>query len=257
MTDWNASQYIKFKTQRTQPSIDLINRLQHLNPANILDIGCGPGNSTHALQNQFKNADITGIDSSENMLGKASASYPELNFFKCTVPEDLKNLKKSFDLVFSNACIHWIPDQKKLIHNIFQIMEGGGVLAVQIPLIQEAPFYKILYTLINTPPWHDKLSYIHNFYNLLPEEYYDLLSKLNCSFDIWQTVYYHPMESLNEIFEWYKGSGLRPYLNVLNPEEQQLFRKDILQCLNQYYAIQKNGKILLKMPRLFFTAVKL
>ncbi len=48
--DWNSEQYLKFKTERTQPAIDLVNRINMLSPKKILDIGCGPGNSTEVLK---------------------------------------------------------------------------------------------------------------------------------------------------------------------------------------------------------------
>lgn len=257
MTDWSSSQYIKFETQRTQPSLDLISRLDHLHPTNILDIGCGPGNSTYALYCKFKHAKILGIDDSENMLCKAKSTYPDIEFRKCRVPDELNQLEESFDLIFSNACIHWIPEQSKLIHSIFQKMNNQATLAVQIPLIQKAPFYDMLSKLIKTPKWNGKLSHIRNFYNLLPEEYYDLLSQLDCTIAIWETVYYHTVPSLNGILEWYKGSGLRPYLNALDKEQQLIFEQDILKELGNYYTMQQNGSILLKMPRLFFTATKI
>lgn len=91
MSDWNSNQYMKFKNERTQPSVDLINRISYLDPQNILDIGCGPGNSTFALKNHFKNADIIGVDYSENMLEKAKTSYSDMTFEKCNVPSGLEN----------------------------------------------------------------------------------------------------------------------------------------------------------------------
>ena len=115
MTEWNSNQYIKFKNQRTQPSLDLINRISDITPKNILDIGCGPGNSTNALVSVFPNAQVTGIDSSEDMLTKARETYPNIHFEHGFVPDDLDKLPEEFDLIFSNACIHWIPNHHKLI----------------------------------------------------------------------------------------------------------------------------------------------
>ena len=57
-SDWNSNQYMKFGKERTQPSLDLINRIRDLEPSNILDIGCGPGNSTFALYENFPNAGL-------------------------------------------------------------------------------------------------------------------------------------------------------------------------------------------------------
>lgn len=98
---WNSEQYLKFKSQRTQPAIDLAERITTANPQNILDIGCGPGNSTKVLKDAFPNAQILGIDSSENMIRKATETYPDIEFRVMDIT-DKDNGLESFDVIFSN-----------------------------------------------------------------------------------------------------------------------------------------------------------
>lgn len=255
MSDWNPDQYMKFGSERTQPSADLISRLADIEPTRILDLGCGPGNSTNLLAERFKSAEIIGVDSSEEMLIKARAAYPKLNFKKCVAPDEMSNISGNFDLVFSNACIHWIPRQERLLSAVFDKLNDGGLLAVQIPLIQSAPFYKLLFDLVKSDRWK-RLSHIHNFHNLLPEEYYDLLGSFSKDFNIWETTYYHTVSSSDGVIEWYKVSGLRPYLNCLSEGEQKELTADLRELIDENYPIRKNGCVILKMPRLFFTAVK-
>lgn len=254
MADWNSNQYLKFEKERTQPSADLISRLSDINPSRVLDIGCGPGNSTNLLVKRFKNAEILGVDSSDNMLEKAKATYPDFSFKKCILPNDFDKIDGKFDLIFSNACIHWIKDQELLIKSAFDKLEVGGIFAVQIPFIQNAPFYKMLYKFIDEK-WQ-KLSSIRNFHNLLPEEYYDLLGSLSQDFSIWETTYYHTVSSSDGVIEWYKGSGLAPYLDKLNADEKQEFLAELKVLCKQNYPERKNGNIILKMPRMFFVAKK-
>lgn len=256
MSDWNSKQYMKFDVQRTQPSRDLINRIDLKSPMRILDIGCGPGNSTYALKERFPDSEIIGIDNSDDMLKRAENDYKDIDFIKCSVPDELHMLDGKFDLIFSNACIHWIPNQEKLIYEVMELLNSDGRFAVQIPLIQEAPFYKMLNKIVVLPKWKDKLGHIRKFYNLLPEEYYDLLSNISTEFEIWQTTYYHIVNSFDDILQWYKGSGLRPYLDALNDDETDKFIDELKNNLPEYYSKQANGKIILKMPRLFFKAVK-
>lgn len=244
---------MKFGKERTQPSLDLINRIKNLKPNNILDIGCGPGNSTFALYENFPNAKILGVDSSGNMLERAKEKYPNLQFEKCFVPDELG--EENYDLIFSNACIHWIPNHKYLITEIVKKLNNGGVLAVQIPLIQEAPFYKTLFEMVKKEKWN-KLSSVHNFHNLLPNEYYDLFSTLDCDFQIWQTTYYHIVQSQEGVIEWYKGSGLRPYLELLEEEKKAEFLAELKEKLKVLFPTQQDGNVILKMPRLFFTLQK-
>ena len=82
MSDWNASQYLKFEKQRTAPAIDLIKKACVVNPKKIIDIGCGPGNSTAVLKEMFPDADILGVDYSDNMLEKAKSKYPDTILFR-------------------------------------------------------------------------------------------------------------------------------------------------------------------------------
>ncbi|MGM9971253.1 MAG: methyltransferase domain-containing protein [Anaeroplasmataceae bacterium] len=253
MNDWNSNQYMKFANERTQPSIDLIKRIK-ITPKSILDIGCGPGNSTNQLYQFFSDANILGIDSSDNMLDKARSTYPGFKFEKCFVPDDLNKLE-SFDLIFSNACLHWIPNHKILLPKIMDKLNDGGVFAVQMPMVQNALFYKALNEVVSTSKWN-KLNVVQNFYNLSPNETYNILSGVSKSVEMWETTYYHIVSSYDDIINWYKGSGLRPYLEKLADKEKEIFISDIIIKLKEYFPINSDNTILLKMPRLFFIASK-
>lgn len=188
------------------------------------------------------------------MLGKASASYPEMKFKKCFVPDGLEELDR-FDLIFSNACLHWISDHEKLFPKLIEKLNDGGVLAVQMPLVQNAMFYHELNILASDGKWR-KLSAIHNFHNLSPEETYNILCKSASEVEMWDTSYYHIVPSHSSVIDWYKGSGLRPYLEVLDEAEKNDFLSDLLDRIKKNYPVQADGKIILKMPRLFFIAKK-
>lgn len=255
MSDWNSKQYLKFKKERTQPSLDLISRLTSLTPKRVLDIGCGPGNSTFALKTQFPNADILGTDSSDDMLKKANADHPDLRFQKCTAPDGLYALDGKFDLIFSNACFQWIPEQNELFDAVFGKLENGGTLAVQLPTVQTAPFYQMLDGVIRQERWK-KLSGIRDFRNLSEMQYYDILCKKASDFNMWQTTYYHTVDGAQGVLDWYSGSGLRPYLDALSESEKAEFLEQLKENINSIYPVMANGKLILKMPRLFFTAIK-
>ncbi|MDD6084917.1 MAG: methyltransferase domain-containing protein [Oscillospiraceae bacterium] len=253
MPDWNSKQYMKFKNERTRPSVDLINRID-ITPKAILDIGCGPGNSTNRLYEKFSNAEILGIDNSEDMLQNAIKSYPELNFEKCSVPDELDNLK-NYDLIFSNACLHWIPEHRKLFPKLMHKLNDGGMLAVQMPLVQIAPFYTMLNKILLDEKWSE-LRNVNNFHNLMPDETYNILSEISSDVIMWETTYYHILPSRESIINWYKGSGLRTYLEVLNDIQKEDFIYEIKEKLKETFPIYSDGKVILKMPRLFFIAKK-
>jgi trans-aconitate 2-methyltransferase len=79
--DWNPDLYLKFGNERTQPAIDLISKINiSFQPKSILDVGCGPGNSSQALLQRWPNAMLTGVDNSVNMIEKAQTSHPDITW---------------------------------------------------------------------------------------------------------------------------------------------------------------------------------
>lgn len=253
MKNWDANQYIKFEKERTQPAIDLIHRI-NIAPKSIIDIGCGPGNSTNQLKTFFPDARILGIDNSDNMLIRAKNSYKNLDFRKCNIPDGLHELENC-DLIFSNACLHWIPNHADLLPLFMDKLNVGGMLAVQMPFTQNALFYKLLNTLISTGKWQ-KLKNRSIFHNLLPNEYYGILSNLSENVTMWDTTYYHIVPSHEAVIEWYSGSGLRVYLELLSQTEKEEFLHDLSESVKNEFPLQANGSVILKMPRFFFTVIK-
>ena len=250
---WDSNQYLKFAEERKRPCLDLLARLP--GPyVRILDLGCGPGNSTADLQARFPAARITGFDSDANMLDRARADHPDLDFVQGLAPADLGKLPGQFDLVFSNACIHWIPDQEALIASLAGLLAAGGMIAVQLPLTDHAPFYKLLYRLVDQK-W-PQLAGIRNFHNLDAIGYYNALSRYFTHISIWQTDYYHVIDGRSGVLEWYKGSGLRPYLAALDESDRAAFLHDLTDCIEKDYALLDDGRLFLIMPRLFFIAQK-
>lgn len=256
MATWDASQYLKFENERTQPSIDLLNRICINNAKRIIDIGCGPGNSTAVLADKFNEAYILGVDKSENMINTAKKDYPLIDFAVFDAEKDFDKINRGFDIVFSNACIQWVPSHYILIRNMFNILNPGGVLAVQIPINYKEPIHQIINEISHNSKWSAKFKVQREFYTLTPSEYFDLLSEITNDFSMWETVYYHRMKSHKDIMEWYKGTGLRPYLEALSGAEAAEFENDIYSEVVKAYPVQKNGEIIFRFPRLFFTAVK-
>ena len=256
MAEWNSDQYLKFKKERTQPSIDLANAIQIENPISIIDIGCGPGNSTAVLKKRFPNAHIIGADFSPNMIEKAKADYLDIDFMLFDASKDFEKLEDKYDVVFSNACIQWVPNHKKLLSDMMSILKPKGVLAVQVPMNFEEPIHKIIAEVITREEWADKIGNGRQFYTLKENEYFDILADISSDFTMWKTIYMHRMPSHQSIIEWYKSTGMKEYLAVLSDEDKIKFEKAVFNEVEKHYPVQKNGEIIFRFPRLFFTAVK-
>lgn len=251
MPDWDSNLYLKFEQQRTQPAHDLALRIHSAAHNTIADIGCGPGNSTAVLKQVFPDADIVGIDSSPDMIAKASAEHPALRF--CL--GDASELEGKYDILFSNACLQWIPDHESLIPSLMKKLNTGGVLAVQIPMNSEEPLFKLIEETTKNPKWGFPASAFEANKTLTPSEYFDILSGCSSSFDIWETKYYHELADHTALVEWVKGTRLRPYLELLNSKQSGAFLHEITDGAKKLYPVMQNGAVLLGFRRFFFTAV--
>lgn len=234
----------------------MIQRIKVENPLKILDIGCGPGNSTYELKKKYPNAYIIGIDSSQNMIDEAKKKYPDLEFIKVDASKELDKLDKDFDIVFSNACIQWIDNHYELIPNMFSLVKENGCLAVQIPYNLEEPVRVELNKLSLSEKWKNKVGHIKTLPRLTEIQYYNILSSLSNDFSIFKIIYNHDMPGVEAVIEWFKGSALRPYLDCLTIEDSKVFLEEYYDMLVPYFPKCENGHILLPFPRLFFIVYK-
>lgn len=256
MNDWNPNLYLKFEKERTQPVIDLISRIEKVSPKRVIDIGCGPGNSTRQLKNKWPHSEIIGLDNSPGMIKKAKEGLPELTWITADAASDLTHLGK-FDIVLSNAAIQWIPDQQQLLPRLYSLLDDAGVLAVQVPNITDMGIKFAIQKTVEGEKWNPYFSSgeAETFYHS-PQFYYDILSRLTSEIHLWETHYYHIMDSHQSIVDWYTSTGLRPLLDKLPSEElRSAFLQDILKSVSNEYELQQDGKTLFRFRRIFFIAV--
>lgn len=254
MSDWKPELYLQFEKQRTQPSKDLAARIDLTAPKRIIDIGCGPGNSTLVLKNRWPGAAITGLDSSPAMIAQAGEADSGITWVCADAAGDLSGLGR-FDIVFSNAAIQWMPDHGTLLPKLFSLLESGGVLAVQVPNTATMPIHIVLQTLVKAEKWRAQLGSVTTHATFAAPYYYDILSTLTADFDLWETHYHHVMESHNALVQWYSSTGLRPYLNCLTSEQDKAaFLADFESALQAAYPAQNDGHVLFPFVRIFFIA---
>lgn len=250
---WDADQYLKFGGHRTQPARDLLARVPLAAPRRIVDLGCGPGNSTELLARRWPDAEVTGIDSSPEMLAQARASYPALRW----VEADIAHLPPDgpHDLVFSNAAFQWVPDHARVFPALLDALPPGGVLAVQMPRSSDAPTHALLRELAASPRWAARMpgeTRVHAVGD--PGFYYDLLAPRAARLDIFEIEYLHVMDGPEGIVEWMKGTGLRPFLQRLEGADLQAFLATYLEGLALAYPRRADGKVLFPFRRIFLVA---
>ena len=255
MFDWDSKQYLKFAAERTQPAIDLANRITKNAPARVLDLGCGPGNSTAVLKKYFPAAELLGVDNSPVMIEQAKQDYPDLSFRLFDANDSFHRLGQ-WDVIFSNACLHWVPDHQTLLVKLLDALTDHGELAVQIPLQSKALFHTLLRQIITSEQWGSFFQNNCNFHILDELEYCELLQTYAEDFSMWESDYFHILESPQAVLQWYQGSGLRPYLKALPPEKHPDFEQEILSGIESLFPRLHDGSVVFQFPRLFFIARK-
>lgn len=270
--DWSATQYLKFDNERTRAVYDLLARarprVQSPTPR-IYDLGCGPGNSTAALLSAFPGAAATGMDSSPDMLSKAAAALPAVDFVK----GDLATFDApDADLLFSNAVFHWLRSDRRIptLTRLFAALRPGSVLAIQVPDNYAAPSHAAMRAtaLVPDAPWTPFFANaaIGDLSNAdrpdldpieAPNAFYDALQPFAASVDVWRTEYFHVLADARAIVEWVKGTGLQPYLHRIGDEGAKgAFLDEYERRVGEAYPALGDGKVMLGYPRLFVVAVR-
>lgn len=255
MPTWNATQYLQFADERTRPCRDLVNRIAVENPRRVIDLGCGPGNSTEALFARWPAAEITGLDSSPEMIAAARNAHPD----RAWVQGDIASWTADtpYDLVFSNAALQWVPDHRATFPRLAEQVAPGGALAAQVPANIHASAHQLMRELATSKVWQRHFpEKVREWFVHEPAFYYDILAPRVARLDLWTTEYQHVMENPAAIVEWYKGTGLRPFLDLLSPADQERFLAEYTALIASAYPRRADGRVLFPFLRMFIIAYR-
>jgi len=260
MPTWSAEQYLKFGDERTRPCRDLAARIAVPDARRIIDLGCGPGNSTEVLASFWPDAAISGLDSSDAMLEAAHGSQPERHWIKGEIVGWANDSRQApYDIVFANASLQWIPDHAANFPRVLTRVAPNGAFAAQMPGNHEAPVHQVMRDIAASQSWRRwfPTGKVCEWHSSTLEHYHDVLAPHAARLDIWETTYLHIFLKAEDIVEWYKGSGLRPYLEAIDSElERQRFVAEYLAAIRSIYPPQEDGHVLFPFRRLFMIAYR-
>jgi trans-aconitate 2-methyltransferase len=250
---WDPAQYLKFAGPRLRPAIDLLQHIDLDAPATVYDLGAGAGNVTRLIAARWPQAQVVGVDSSAEMLAKAAADNPGLEWQQA----DLANWRAAVpaDLIYSNAALHWLDDHQQLFPGVLGSLKPGGILAVQLPRNFAAPSHTSITDAARAGPWREVLEPLLRPAPVAPPEfYYDLLAPRVAALDIWETEYLQVLDGENPVKEWTKGTWLSPLLAALREPERSRFEADYAARVAAIYRPRPDGKTLFPFRRLFMIA---
>ena len=125
---WDPEQYEDHHGYVADYGEAIVDLLDPEDGETVLDLGCGPGHLTASIAE--RGADVVGVDASQEMIEAARERYPALRFMAAdarSLASDVE-ARDAFDAVFSNAALHWIPDQDHdaVLDNVREVLRPGG-----------------------------------------------------------------------------------------------------------------------------------
>jgi trans-aconitate 2-methyltransferase len=252
---WDPAQYLKFAGPRLRPAIDLLGHIDVEGPSLVYDLGCGAGNVTRFIAERWPQARIVGIDGSAEMLGKAKADLPQVEWQQA----DLATWRppRPAAVIYSNAALHWIEDHAPVFVALFQSLAPGGVFAVQIPRNFGAPSHTSMGVAARQGPWRARLEPLLRPAPVAePAFYFDLLSPYAAKLDMWETEYLQVLEGEHAVKEYTKSTWLSPLLAALDEPERSQFEAAYTELVDAAYPRRPDGKTLFPFRRMFIIATK-
>ena len=258
---WDAKDYANNSQHQHQWAKELMSKLRLKGTEVLLDVGCGDGKNALELANQLPKGKVVGIDSSKQMIKLAKnaislSKYSNLSFEVM----DARNIsfQEEFDIVFSNAALHWILDQATVLKGITQCLKSQGRLLFQMGgRGNMASVITCLDKLRILPKWKQYFSDFSFPYAYLDvEEYHVLLNEAMLT----------PLrvELLPKVMEFSNAEGLAgfvrtvclPYTERVPIELRDAFVKEVVEQYISSYSISKEGIIHVGMMRLEVEAQK-
>lgn len=254
---WSPAQYLAFEDDRTRPVRDLVAAIPGGGARTMVDLGCGPGNSTEVLAARFPDAEVSGLDSSAEMIAAAKQRLPGLRFEVADITA--WDAPGPFDVLLANAVLQWAPDHAALLPRLLGRLAPGGSLAVQMPDNLDEPAHRLMREVAAEGPWAGKLAAASGARTGMgaADWYYGVLRPGCSRVDVWRTTYFHTLPGgADAVVEWFKGSGLRPFLAPLDDAERTEFLRRYRDEVAAAYPALPDGAVLLPFPRLFMVGTR-
>jgi trans-aconitate 2-methyltransferase len=226
---WDPSAYARFPGERSRPFADLIAQVRAVDPALVVDLGCGHGPATLTLARLWPTARVVGVDASEAML--ESARDLDVEERVEWVQSDLRDwdpasLGEAPDVVVTSSTLQWVPGHLDLLDSWVEALAEGGWFALQVPGNFDAPSHRLMR---ETAERHERAGELGAALDLPavgePATYLRYLTRLGCTVDAWETTYLHVLdpdhEDENPVLSWVTATGLRPVLDILTGEEER------------------------------------
>ncbi len=224
--EFDANKYAAGSAHQKEWGKRIITELSFRGNESILDLGCGDGFLTKELARMVPHGRVMGIDASENMIKKArellgdNLSFAQMN---------INNLgfKDEFDLIFSNATLHWIKNHESLLSNCYRALKHGGIIRFNFAGNGNCSnFNSVVREALALPGY---AAYFEGFewpWNMPDLENYGRLVKHSrfAQVKVWEENADRYFECPEDMIKWIDQPSLVPFLKMIPEKERQAFR---------------------------------
>ena len=260
--NWNAKDYERHSQAQQKWARELIGKLDLTGTENVLDLGCGDGKVTAEIARSIYSGSVIGVDNSRSMIELAKEQYqpdkhPNLSFR--VMDASSLSFEERFDVVFSNAALHWVKNHEPVVKGLYKSLKSGGKILLQMGGKGNASYIlSVLDEIQSYPEWQqyfDNFEFPYGFLGI--EEYEKLL--LESGFNI------NRVELIPKDMEHAGKSGLKgwirttwlPYTERVPEEIRDKFIDTISTKYIERVPMDSHGKVHVAMVRIEVEAEKI
>jgi len=249
---WTPEQYHKFQSERFAPFEDLMALIERRNGMRVVDLGCGTGELTERIADALAGCTVLGIDSSPEMLAKASPRERDDMTFE---QRQIEDVEEEWDLIVSNAALHWVDDHPTLLQRLAGRLRANGQLAVQLPSNHRHLAYTTIRDVAGQPPFREALGgWVRESPVLEVDQYATILYESGLEeLVVFEKVYPHVLENADAVAEWVSGTVLLPYFERMDSATNEEFMRRYRERLREQFP---ESPVFYPFRRTFFSARK-
>lgn len=230
--DFDGEKYKKASSQQKAWGETLVLELDLKGGERILDLGCGNGALTAKMAALVPDGSVLGIDASESMIQTARADHVATNL--CFELQDIDAIEfdSQFDVIFSNATLHWVKDHRKLLENVLRNLRDGGTARFQFA--GDGNCSNLIAVLREVMSDQDYVGYFEKFewpwYMPTTEQYRALVEEVAFGDKrVWDQNGDTFFETVEAMVAWIDQPSLVPFLGHLDARDRQRFRDTVVE----------------------------
>lgn len=223
----------------------------------VLDLGCGDGILTKQIADLVVKGSVLGIDSSDGMISVAKELEAEnLSFKKMDI--DLLNFKEEYDLIFSNAALHWVKDHRKLLNNCYVALKNNGTIRFNFAshgncsnfneVVKKTILDQKYNKYFKTFEWPWYMPMIKDYKEMLVQTEFEEVK-------IWEENADRYFDNQEELIKWIEQPSIVPFLKLVDEKDKGYFKNEIIQkIINR--TLKEDGRCFETFRRINVQAIK-